>query len=205
MIPMNYEEHPRQELEKTVIYLMTRPWLLRLYAALFLVTSGCAHTQPICTTPCGMHVFGASCAVARRAEYRAINTLGTKVKTWTPEAVCEAVRGWKLRVHERVKEDRACPKTSWRLLPDGYLCVRGYTEDDTTTVWVMDGDLMTNAYTHELVHVVDLALGKKGGHCDWEARGVNDAVTTATGNADAPDEESNCLRNRIRSVSSESK
>ena len=168
-----------------------RPLLLSL------LVSGCAHTRPPCVTPCGMHVFGASCSTAKKAEQRALNTLGTKVKTWTPGAVCEAVRGWKLRVHERAVGDRACPKTSWRLLPDGYLCVRGYTEDVTQTVWVMDDKLLTNAYTHELVHVVDLALGKKGGHCDWEARGVNEAVTMATGNADAPDEESNCLKNRL--------
>lgn len=179
------------------IRLISSPTLLRLYALLFLVTSGCAHTRPSCTTRCGVLVSGADCAVARRAEDRAVRALGSTVKTWTPGVVCEALRGWQLRVHKRTRADTACSATSWRLSPDTYLCVRGYTDDEAKTIWVLDGDLASNAYTHEVVHVVDVAVGGRAGHCDWVARGIVDAVYQATGNPDVPEEESDCAPRRL--------
>ncbi len=165
---------------------------------LSLLVSSCAHTRPPCLTRCGVLVSGANCATARAAEDRAVRALGAGVRSWTPGVVCEALRGWKLRVHQRTVGDRVCSATSWRLAPDMYLCVRGYTEEATKTVWVLDSKLLTNAYTHEVVHVVDVALGGRGGHCDWVTRGIVEAVESVTGDPNVPDEESECMRRRLK-------
>lgn len=181
-----------------VARVLCSPVLLRLFALLFFCFSGCAHTYTPCVTKCGVHVFGANCATAQRAEERATRVLGHGVKDWTPGVVCEALRGWKVRVHDRVRADSACSARSWRLSQDTYLCVRGFTEDVTATIWVLDGDLVNNAYSHEVVHVVDSAVTGKAGHCDWQQRGVTDSVFLLTGDPDVPDEESECARRRLK-------
>ena len=172
------------------------PLFWRVAAALFLTLSGCAHSQPACRTSCGVTVIEVDCAVAKRAEARAVLYLGASVKGWTPGVVCEALDGWTVKVHKRVQGDNLCSATSWRWATDSYLCVKGFTEAEAKIIWVLDGDLTGNAYTHEVIHVVDLAVSGKAGHCGWVDRGAVQGIYLATEESDVPAEERDCPRRK---------
>lgn len=117
-------------------------------------------------------------------------SLGAFVQGWRMDTVCSAVNGWSLRIHRHTEADDGC--RGWRYLPG--LCVLGYTDALMRTVWVADTDVENNAYTHEVVHVVDLQRTGKAGHCGWQRRGASDGVFIATGSMHVPEEESDCAR-----------
>ena len=143
-----------------------------------------------CVTKCGVSVRGIDCKEAQAVEDTTTLALGACVKHWTPGVVCEALRGWSLRLHERDDSDVVCSAPNWRQFSG--ICVYGYTDDSTRTIWVAHLPLLRSSYAHEVVHVVDLAVTGKPGHCDWEKRGVKDGIYLVTGEVDHSKPETEC-------------
>lgn len=158
-----------------------------------LLLAGCCTVpkQPIeCVTRCGVSVRGIDCREAQAVEETTTLALGACVHRWTPGVVCEALRGWTLRLHERDDSDITCSAPNWRQA--GNLCVYGYTDDAAKTIWIADLPLAHSSYAHEVVHVVDLAVTGKPGHCAWERRGIIDGIYLITGEVDHSKPESDC-------------
>lgn len=167
------------------------PVTLRLFAALFF--AACQDTtaqRPECRTACLLKSEGLDCVEVGKAEVRAIYALGMNVRGWSPESVCRALSGWTLRVHHRSRSDVQCATPAWKWR--GSICVKGFTDSDYREVWVADDDLKHNAFTHELVHVVDYTTEGHAGHCGWPARGVIEGLYQATGTMDPSTPEADC-------------
>lgn len=100
------------------------------------------------------------------------------------KAVCEALKGWRIELHERDPVDgiRCEPYTGELAWWDFGLhaCLAGYTHRETHSVEVgnLDGQ---GALAHELVHAIDYSQGIPVGHCHWKERGILKALKEITG------------------------
>lgn len=152
----------------------------------------CAPVQrpptPECITPCGIRAPG-NCETLQALERRAVRVFGD-LGWGGPKGVCAALNGWELARHYRRPSDGvACGPRAWAVA--GF-CVRGYTHVNTRTIELPDLEWRDGALTHELVHVLDLAVFDRAGHCAWEARGIKAALLEIQGYPDESDSESTC-------------
>jgi hypothetical protein len=137
-----------------------------------------------CVTMCGMRARYESledCEDLRRTESRTLAKYDKRVKWFSWNAGCLALRGWRVERHEFLSTDLKCPGLGWSVgTTEHSLCVVGWTDVDNRKVEVMPiVSWSASSLPHEMGHVM-LGLG----HCGWKNRGVKRALEDVTGETD---------------------
>lgn len=143
----------------------------------------------LCRTPCGMLILAdaKACREYRRFETRALRTYSRNVWGWSEQSVCKALDGWLIVPHKAEADCLEDDKEGF-VLPgtDPPLCVGGYTFGEGKIIMMVNMSPTHGPLAHELVHAVDWTEHGKAGHCNWDERGVNDAIGQLTDFASEP-------------------
>lgn len=166
---------------------------MRLAALLLTLVAleGCAHH---CVTDCGLVVDLApqECTALRVQEGRTLDAFEHQVG-WLRGSTCPLLNQWSIVAHTFVERDKLCGVDGAWVLSGGF-CVQGYTHAETRTIELPDFRFQTNAFSHELVHVVQ--LGSWGdsavGHCWWAELGIKAALREAGAEEDSARVPSDC-------------
>lgn len=169
-----------------------KPWLAA--AVGFLTCASVPHTMPrgalSCVTRCGLQ-GPSNCVELAGMEARAVEVFG-RLDWGGPEQVCRALKGWRITLHQYRPSDRAgCEGKAWVI--SAGMCALGYTEDATKEIELPDDQYREGALTHELVHVLDLEIHGRAGHCLWNARGVKAGIEEIQGYPDVSRSERWCM------------
>lgn len=156
-------------------------------ALAFLALLSCAgHKAPVspdgvCVTPCGLRYKG-TCEELEAQERRVLWAFEDNVPGWQVAKTCAALEGWTIVIHTRTEIDRDFCEEGFKV---NDFCAIGLTHDTGDKVLELEDSLFrTNAFSHELVHVIDLTTRDNAGHCAWTIRGIKDALRQATGTED---------------------
>lgn len=106
------------------------------------------------------------------------------------DRLCAALQGWRVKQWKQGLVDRVvCGPTAWY---DEGFCLEGWTDTSNQTLWVVGTDYWHNALVHEMAHVVAIDQTGRGGHCNWQERGIKAAIMAVTGERDETPAESRC-------------
>lgn len=142
--------------------------------ALLCIAAVAPKPETTCRTPCGMTATEGDCEALRGFEGLAIRKVGA-VAPRTPDQMCAAVNGWKIKVHPAQADDRDGCSIGWQVVPR--FCVKGFTWSTETcaplgrgpdcdkTIELAHADWHSSSLAHEMIHVSDLARGVNGEHC----------------------------------------
>lgn len=112
-----------------------------------------------------MTAAAGDCESLQRYESRIIHRLGS-VGPFEERRMCRALKGWRVELHRHdPKLDVKCSERSWQLFVG--FCAAGYTHPDTKVIEIGDLDWHSSRLAHEIVHVVDIDVTGKEGHCRW--------------------------------------
>lgn len=145
---------------------------------------------PKCVTKCGLTSSDVDCMALQELETAWVPEMSGPL--WLdPEFTCALLKGWDVEVHRyRPSDALVCKQPRAWPTPRYHICIEGYTHEKTKVIELADCRIRTNALAHELVHAVDLGAHGYAGHCDWQKKGIMDALWNVTGHSDGT--ESDC-------------
>jgi hypothetical protein len=140
-----------------------------------------------CVTTCGLRAPAhAGCARLQALELRLLMAFEVYVGGWKVDRTCKALEGWRVYRHPTSVVDTVChvrfPHVRSWLDPYGE-CISGLTAFAPRAIEIADFEWNENAMGHELVHVLQNALGAPIGHCHWPERGYSRSIAEANGTA----------------------
>ena len=125
---------------------------------------------PPCTTTCGLSSNTDRCEELLAQEHRALQSFSINVDHWAQPWTCQQLEGFSVY---------ADPDLVSSVGAD----ILGYTNCARKEIVIMDERWSTNAFTHELGHVIESCLGPPtipAWHYGWEVRRINAAINNAT-------------------------